>query len=79
MGRREAYFMNEVARGETLASDGEHSFNTSMDNSNLLSGSDNFEAALCFYKALKVYPTPSDLITIYDKVGYCQTTQCTLY
>jgi len=32
-------------------------------------GSDNFEAALCFYKALKVYPQPSDLITIYDKTG----------
>jgi len=31
-------------------------------------GSDNLEAALCFYKALKVYPQPSDLITIYDKV-----------
>ncbi|CAL3971578.1 unnamed protein product, partial [Diplocarpon coronariae] len=30
---------------------------------------DNVEAALCFYKALKVYPTPSDLITIYDKTG----------
>lgn len=30
-------------------------------------GSDNVEAALCFYKALKVYPTPSDLISIYDK------------
>lgn len=30
-------------------------------------GSDNVEAALCFYKALKVYPQPSDLITIYDK------------
>ncbi|CAG8978576.1 hypothetical protein HYALB_00010541 [Hymenoscyphus albidus] len=27
----------------------------------------NFEAALCFYKALKVYPSPADLITIYDK------------
>ena len=24
------------------------------------------EAALCFYKALKVYPTPADLINIYD-------------
>lgn len=30
-------------------------------------GSDNVEAALCFYKALKVYPQPNDLITIYDK------------
>ncbi len=25
------------------------------------------EAALAFYKALKVYPTPGDLINIYDK------------
>jgi MAS20 protein import receptor len=30
-------------------------------------GSDNVEAALSFYKALKVYPTPSELISIYDK------------
>ncbi|KUJ16381.1 mitochondrial import receptor subunit tom-20 [Mollisia scopiformis] len=48
---REAYFMSEVARGEGLSGD----------------GTDNVEAALCFYKALKVYPTPSDLISIYDK------------
>ena len=25
------------------------------------------DAALAFYKALKVYPTPGDLINIYDK------------
>ena len=30
-------------------------------------GSDQIEAALCFYKALKVYPQPGDLISIYDK------------
>jgi len=48
---KEAYFMSEVARGEGLSGD----------------GTDNVEAALCFYKALKVYPQPSDLITIYDK------------
>ena len=30
-------------------------------------GSDQAEAALCFYKALKVYPQPNDLIAIYDK------------
>lgn len=30
-------------------------------------GSDKVEAALCFYKALKVYPQPKDLISIYDK------------
>lgn len=25
------------------------------------------EAAVAFYRALKVYPTPSDLVNIYDK------------
>ena len=30
-------------------------------------GSDPIAAALCFYKALKVYPQPKDLINIYDK------------
>jgi MAS20 protein import receptor len=25
------------------------------------------EAALCFYRALKVYPQPGDLINIYDR------------
>ena len=33
----------------------------------VISGSDQVEAALCFYKALKVYPQPRDLISIYDK------------
>lgn len=32
-----------------------------------LVGSDQVEAALCFYRALKVYPQPADLIGIYDK------------
>jgi hypothetical protein len=30
-------------------------------------GSDHVEAALCFYRALKVYPQSRDLIGIYDK------------
>ena len=30
-------------------------------------GADNIEAALCFYRALKVYPNPRELINIYDK------------
>lgn len=47
----EQYFMQEVARGEGMCSD----------------GSDPVEAALCFYKALKVYPQPRELIGIYDK------------
>jgi len=32
-----------------------------------LLGSKQVEAALCFYKALKVYPQPRDLVQIYDK------------
>jgi len=49
---KEAYFMSEVAHGETLCSEGHDSA---------------VEAALCFYRALKVYPQPKDLIAIYDK------------
>lgn len=47
----EGYFMQEVARGESMCTD----------------GSDPVEAALCFYRALKVYPQPRELIGIYDK------------
>ncbi|KAG5291407.1 mitochondrial import receptor subunit tom-20 [Histoplasma ohiense] len=47
---KERYFMGQIAKGEQLAAD----------------GSSNIEAALAFYKALKVYPQPKDLITIYD-------------
>lgn len=48
----EGYFMQEVAHGEQMTQD---------------AGSDPIEAALCFYKALKVYPQPKELINIYDK------------
>nr|POE72294.1 mitochondrial import receptor subunit tom20 [Quercus suber] len=47
----ESYFMQEVARGESMCTD----------------GSDPVDAAVCFYKALKVYPSPRELISIYDK------------
>lgn len=50
--QKETYFMNEVAHGETLCQEGPERA---------------LEAALCFYKALKVYPQPKDLISIYDK------------
>lgn len=30
-------------------------------------GADPVDAALCFYRALKVYPNPDELIKIYDK------------
>lgn len=32
-----------------------------------ITSTDHIEAALAFYKALKVYPQPKDLIAIYDK------------
>jgi len=47
----EAYFMQEVAQGEGMCQQ----------------GGDPVEAALCFYRALKVYPNPRELISIYDK------------
>lgn len=47
----ESYFMQEVATGEQKCQD----------------GSDHIDAALCFYRALKVYPQPRELINIYDK------------
>ncbi|KAI9675903.1 MAG: hypothetical protein M1829_003141 [Trizodia sp. TS-e1964] len=49
---KEAMFLSEVGRGEALCQE----------------GSDSVEAALCFYKALKVYPQPRDLIGIYDRI-----------
>ncbi|KAJ5584819.1 mitochondrial import receptor subunit (Tom20) [Penicillium hispanicum] len=48
---KESYFMSQVAKGEGLCAE----------------GNEQIEAALAFYKALKVYPQPKDLISIYDK------------
>ncbi|KAG5928062.1 mitochondrial import receptor subunit tom20 [Claviceps africana] len=47
---REAYFNEQVMSGEMLSSDPSRSV----------------ESALAFYKGLKVYPAPGDLIKIYD-------------
>ncbi|KAL2263193.1 hypothetical protein VTK26DRAFT_7848 [Humicola hyalothermophila] len=48
---KEAYFLEQVQAGELLSPNPSRAF----------------DAALAFYKALKVYPTPGDLINIYDK------------
>lgn len=48
---KEAYFLEQVQAGELLGAD----------------PSKLFDAALAFYKALKVYPTPGDLIQVYDR------------
>ncbi|ODA76292.1 hypothetical protein RJ55_08137 [Drechmeria coniospora] len=47
---REAFFNEQVMTGEMLSSD----------------SSKSVESALAFYKGLKVYPAPGDLIKIYD-------------
>jgi import receptor subunit TOM20 len=47
---REAYFNEQVMAGEVLSQD----------------PSKKVESALAFYKGLKVYPAPGDLIKIYD-------------
>ncbi|KAG2226637.1 hypothetical protein INT45_005123 [Circinella minor] len=49
---REKYFMAQVSAGETLCAQGEAYYN---------------EAVLPFYKALKVYPAPMELLGIYQK------------
>lgn len=68
---KEEFFMTEVARGERLCQGSKLHKPTAYIRPilmmMLLQGSDQIEAALCFYKALKVYPQPRDLISIYDK------------
>jgi import receptor subunit TOM20 len=65
----EAYFMQEVAQGEGMVQKGKAQLLNLLGRrgANCLSGADNVEAALCFYRALKVYPNPRELINIYDK------------
>ncbi|KAF7324612.1 SET domain-containing protein [Mycena kentingensis (nom. inval.)] len=48
---REDYFMRQVAAGEQMVAQGGH----------------NVEAALAFYRALSVYPSPPELLAIYQK------------
>lgn len=78
---KEAYFLDQVTMGEQLGADRE--CGTTRAGRGLakaraslwiswLTGDDDaasraLEAALAFYKGLKVYPTPGDLINIYDK------------
>jgi import receptor subunit TOM20 len=65
----EAYFMQEVAQGEGMVQKGKHEgcYSCGLEDANCSAGADNVEAALCFYRALKVYPNPRELINIYDK------------
>lgn len=49
---KEAYFLEKVAAGENLVKQGEAYYNESVE---------------YFYKALKIYPAPLELIMIYQK------------
>ncbi|CAO3703867.1 unnamed protein product [Rhizopus stolonifer] len=49
---KEKYFMEQVTAGETLAAQGEAYYD---------------DAVMSFFKALKVYPAPMELLTIYQK------------
>lgn len=51
LSEKESYFMQQVSLGEQLAND----------------PSQKIEAALCFYKALAVYPNPTDILGIYQR------------
>ncbi|PLB44428.1 putative mitochondrial import receptor subunit [Aspergillus steynii IBT 23096] len=78
---KEAYFMTQVAKGESLCAEGMFPAMTRHSQSlhppiikptwwpfaDQSRDADKIEAALSFYKALKVYPQPKDLISIYDK------------
>ncbi|KAF9561202.1 hypothetical protein EC968_005829 [Mortierella alpina] len=52
MEAREKFCMEQLSTGEAL----------------FTSGPDNYDmAAICFYKALKVYPAPAELVMVYQK------------
>lgn len=51
LAEKEKFFMEQVALGEEIAS-----------KSNL-----RIDAAICFYKALAVYPNPTDILGIYQR------------
>lgn len=65
---RETYFNEQVMTGEMLSSDRTF-LKVSNDPDPVLMtfiATKSVESALAFYKGLKVYPAPSDLIKIYD-------------
>ncbi|KAK6202639.1 uncharacterized protein RJT21DRAFT_92916 [Scheffersomyces amazonensis] len=51
LDEKESFFMQQVALGEQLAT----------------KESTKIEAAVCFYKALAVYPNPTDILGVYQR------------
>lgn len=68
---REPFFMNEVARAEQLAASGTSltlEVTCSISKHGSLAGPASYlESALCFYRALRVYPSQMELLMIYQK------------
>ncbi|RYP55676.1 hypothetical protein DL769_010069 [Monosporascus sp. CRB-8-3] len=67
VNEKEQFFMDHVQQGEGLAQDREFSSPRPLCGGGGGATSRTVEAALMFYKALKVYPIPKDLVEIYDK------------
>jgi import receptor subunit TOM20 len=63
---REAYFNEQVMAGEVLSQDRGYPLTRVLYDANEATASRKLESALAFYKGLKVYPAPGDLIKIYD-------------
>jgi len=68
--QKEQYFMSQISMGEQICTQGQsHMLHKSVRKTHVCStGSEfNLQAALCFYRALRVYPSPVELIVIYQK------------
>jgi import receptor subunit TOM20 len=67
---KEAYFMTQVSLGEQMAVQGEsiHICIMIMEKPTVsLGAAFNLPSALAFYRALRVYPSPVELIMLYEK------------
>lgn len=65
---KEDYFMRHVGEGEQMVQDGMLFVVVGVSTeAKRSSDTRELEAALCFFKALKVYPQPKELMNIYDK------------
>lgn len=67
--QKEQYFMAQVGMGEQICTQGRLDLVALFTvTDGLLAGPEyNLQAAMCFYRALRVYPSPVELIQIYQK------------
>lgn len=66
---KEQYFMKQVGIGEQLCAQGNQQFRFWKDFCLIGFQGPVYQlpAAMCFYRALRVYPSPVELIVIYEK------------